>query len=43
MKIDSRSRALGSKWKRNDFGSKMKIDSGSKALGSKWKGNAFGS
>ena len=37
MKIDSRARALGSKWKRNDTGLELKIDSRWRAVGSKWK------
>ena len=37
MKIDIRSEALGSKWKRNDSRSKMKNDSRSSTQGSKYK------
>ena len=43
MKIDSKMRALGSKWKRNDTWSELKIDSTWRALGSKWKRNDSGS
>ena len=39
MKIESGSRAMGSKWKRNDYGLDMKIDSQSRVAGSKWKIN----
>ena len=42
-KNNSKSRALGSKSKRNDSRSLMKIDSRLRALGSKWKRNDSGS